>query len=282
MAEVTIHVDVPEGITIAGYERLGEGHGFEVTWPLPEHCRCARCGQEEEARIEYKARVQVVRDLDVWSQPSFWVYQPPFHRCSWCNYRQDLIPPFKRKDVAYTYRFERHVLRHLIGSNEEEVARRLGIAAETVARIISNQLTEAKTIDPQRVIRHVGIDELSLKKRHKLYVTILTDLTDEEHPEVLAVVKGRDEAAGRQALGHLTPAQREQVETYRVDMGAAYNAACAGLLTKAQPVIDRFHVAKKFNEAIDAWRKKNHAGLQGETVQNPAQGVSLTDVGISP
>jgi len=39
----------------------------------------------------------------------------------------------------YTYRFEEYVLRMLIGSNEEEVAGRLGISAETVALIVENQ-----------------------------------------------------------------------------------------------------------------------------------------------
>src|SRR5262249_62039664 len=93
---------------------------------------------------------------------------------------------------------EQLVLRLLIGSNEEEVARRLGISAETVGLIVRNQLadTQAKQVDPYRVIRDVGIDELSLKKRHQLYVTILTDLTNPDRPEVLAVAPGRGEAAG--------------------------------------------------------------------------------------
>jgi hypothetical protein len=48
------------------------------------------------------------------------------------------------------------------------VARRLGISAETVGRIVKNQLQDAKTIDPKRKILDVGMDEISLKKRHKL------------------------------------------------------------------------------------------------------------------
>ena len=43
--------------------------------------------------------------------------------------------------------------------------------------IVENQLKDDKQIDPQRKITHVGMDELSLKKRHKLYVTVMTDLT---------------------------------------------------------------------------------------------------------
>src|SRR5262249_36927895 len=152
-----------------------------------------------------------------------------------------------------TYRFERHVLRLLIGSDEEEVARRLGISAEMVHSIVRNQLADAKAkvIDPQRVLTDVGIDELSLKKRHQLYATILPDLTDPPPPEVLAVADGRDEAAARKCLGKLTPAQRRQVRTYRADMAPAFHHACRDLLPGAKAVVDRFHVAKKLNEAID-------------------------------
>jgi transposase len=282
MTAITIEVDLPPGVTITSYERCGDGHGFEVSWPLPQRCRCDRCGREDQAYLEFRDRVQVVRDLDLWGQPSFWIYRPPYHRCPWCNHRQFLIPPFKRKDTSYTYRFEQQVLRLLIGSTEEEVARRLGISAEMVSGIIRNQLADAKAteIDPQRVITDVGIDELSLKKRHKLYATIVTDLTNPERPAVLAVAEGRDEAAARKCLEKLTPAQRERVQTYRADMAQAFHNACGDLLTKAKPVLDRFHVAKKFNEAIDRERKKNHPGVQGEAVQGAAAGVSVADVGV--
>jgi transposase len=282
MAEVTIDIDLPPGVTITAYQRIGDGHGFEVSWPLPERCRCDRCGREDQAYLEFRDRVQVVRDLDICGQPSFWAYQPAFHRCPWCNHRQYVIPPVKRKDTSYTYRFEQQVLRLLIGSNEEEVARRLGISAETVGFIVRHQLADAKAkdIDPRRVINDVGIDELSLKKRHKLYATIVTDLSNPERPEVLAVAEGRDEAAARKCLEKLAPPQRERVQTFRADMADAFHNACRALLPNAKPVVDRFHIAKKFNEAIDGQRKKNHAGVQGEAIEGPAQGVPVTDVGV--
>jgi transposase len=138
----------------------------------------------EPSAYEYKNTVYVVRDLDLGGQPSFLIFQPCFHRCSRCGHRQEHFAPFKRKKVIYTYRFEEYVLRMLIGSNEEEAAARLGISAETVELIVENQLKDDKRIDPARVIKHVGIDEISLKKRHKLYVTVMTDLTDPESPKV--------------------------------------------------------------------------------------------------
>ena len=284
MAAVTIEVDLPPDLTITAYHRHGDGHGFEVSWPLPSRCRCDRCHYEDVAHLEFKDSAAVVRDLDLWGQPSFWIFQPVLHRCANCNHRQHLIPPFKRKDVSYTYRFERQVLRLLIGSDETEVARRLGISAEMVHLIVRNQLADAKAkqIDPGRHLRDVGIDELSLKKRHKLYATILTDLSNPEQPEVLAVAAGRDEAAARECLGKLSAAQQRQVQTYRADMAVAFHNACRQRLLNARAVVDRFHVAKKFNEAIDGQRKKNHAGVQGEVVEGPAQGVPVLDVGVPP
>ncbi len=70
MATITIDVDLPPGVTITAYQRCGDGHGFEVSWPLPQRCRCDRCGQEAAARLEFRERVQVVRDLDVCKRPA--------------------------------------------------------------------------------------------------------------------------------------------------------------------------------------------------------------------
>ena len=125
----------------------------------------------------------------------------------------------------------------LIGSTAEEVARRLGISAETVDRIVENQLTEDRQIDPQRVITDIGLDELSLKKRHRLYVTLMTDLSDPTRPQILAVERGRDTTAALKCLDRLTQEQRQQVRTHRVDMGPAYPAACR-LEVAPQPCCD--------------------------------------------
>jgi transposase len=282
MTDITIQVDLPPGVTITAYHRLPGGHGFEVAWPLPDHIRCDHCRREDRAALEYKNTVQVVRDLDIWGQPSFWVYQPAFHRCPWCGHRQHILAPFKRRDTSYTLRFEEHVLRLLIGSTEEEVARRTGLSAETVALIVRNQLADAKDkqVEPDRVITDVGIDELSLKKRHKLYVTILTDLSQPDQPRVLAIAAGHDEAAARTCLEKLSAAQRQAVRTYRADMWQAFHTACGDLLPNARAVVDRFHVAKHLGDAVDRERKKNHARVPEGTDQGAAAGVPGADVGV--
>jgi transposase len=261
-ATVEIQVDVPAGIMIAEYERIASGHAFHVNWELPAVCRCETCKREVPLNLIEKDKFLVIRDLDVWGQPSFFVYQDVMHRCP-CGHRQALIPPFKRRDVKYTYRFEEFVLASLIGSTAQDLEQRLGIAAETVERIVRNRVEDAKakTIDPQRRIERIGLDEISLRKGHKGYASILTDLTDPSKPEILAVAKGRDEEAGRTCLGALSAEQRLAVRFHHTDMGPAYLAACAALLPNSQSVIDRFHVAKKLGEVADRLRKKTTASI---------------------
>lgn len=281
MPKITVDIDVPNGVNITHHRRVGSLNFFEVTWEWPDVYQCEKCGHQADDAYEILDIPRFARDVDMFGMPCYWVYKVVIFRCKRCHSRQHVIPPFKRKDTKYTFRFEEQVLRMLAFSTMEETARRNSISAEMVAFIVKNQLSEAREIDPSRVITSIGMDEISLKKRHKMYVTILTDLSDPECPQVLAVAKGKDEDAASACLKCLSPAQREAVKSYRVDMGSAFNAACAKLLPNAQGVTDRFHVAKLWNEAIDGERKKNHEGIQEDPHEGGAEGVSFADVGVS-
>jgi transposase len=264
-ATIAIDVDVPAGITLDEYERIDDGHAFHVSWVLPQRPHCETCKREAPLALQEKNKFLSIRDLDLWGKPSFFVYREVLHRCPHCGHRQSLLPPCKRRDVKYTFRFEEQVVVSLIGSTATDVAQRLGIAAETVERIVQNRIdaAKAKQIDPARQIERLGMDEISLRKGHKGYATILTDLTDAAHPEILAVAKGRDEAAGQACLERLAPEQRAAVRFHHTDMGPSYLKACATLLPNSQSVIDRFHVAKKLGEVADTLRKKTTEPTSG-------------------
>jgi transposase len=173
-----------------------------------------------------------------------------------CRQRTQIAAPFKRPHVTYTYRFEEHVLEVSTGMSIEDVARRLSISAETVEYILEQQLAAERQVAPDRVITSLGMDELSLKKRHKLYATILSDLSDPQHPRVLAVTQGRDRKAAEACLGRLSPEQRAQVRTHRTDMSAVYPQVCGEWLPHSELVVDRFHVAQHLGAAVDQLRKK--------------------------
>ena len=125
MAQITSDVDLPPGVEITGYQRYQDGHGLEVRWLLPTRCRCEKCGHDDVARIEFKTTPQAIRDLDLWEQPCFWIYQAPFHRCARCNYRQHIIPGV-------------HLHSHRVNKSES-IARQEGIlSVKAVGQVISN------------------------------------------------------------------------------------------------------------------------------------------------
>ena len=254
---VEIEVDVPDGVSVRGYERHRGAHVFEVDFELPERCVCPKCGHEAAAQLRDKHEVLAVRDLDLFGQPSFWTYRPMLHQCPGCRQRTQVPTPFKRPHVTYTFRFEQYVVEQLVGASVEDVARRLSISAETVEHILELQLAGERNIPPEQVILSVGLDELSLKKRHKLYATILSDLSDPQHPRILAVAKGRDRAATEACLAKLSPEQRAQVRSHRTDMSAVYPEVCRTWLPNSQLVVDRFHVAKQLGQIVDGVRKKH-------------------------
>lgn len=77
--EVKVKLHLPPSVELLGYERCGDGHGFEVKFPLPGYCCRDKCSTKEPSKYEYKNRVYAVRDLDLWGQPSFLIFQPCFH-----------------------------------------------------------------------------------------------------------------------------------------------------------------------------------------------------------
>lgn len=253
---VEIELDLPDDVTVRGYERHQGAHVFEIGFEVPERCTCGKCGKEGETNLRYKSEFLAIRDLDLQGQPSFWVYQAALHQCPNCRQRTQIPVSFKRPHVTYTLRFEQCVLESLVGSSVEDVARRLSVSAEMVEGILEHQLTNEREVPATDRITSIGMDELSLKKRHKLYVTVMSDLTDPKHPRVLAVASGRDRAGAEACLQKLSPEQRAAVRSHRTDMSAVYPHVCAEWLPNSQTVIDRFHVAKHLGEIVDRVRKK--------------------------
>lgn len=104
--EVTVELELPEGMELREYCRVNDGHGFHVTWTPSPAFHCDHCGQVEPTLPYAKNTFYTVRDLDLWGNPAFLVHQPLLHACSGCGHRQHLVPPFKRKDTQYSFRFE--------------------------------------------------------------------------------------------------------------------------------------------------------------------------------
>src|SRR5207249_1935090 len=132
----------------------------------------------------------------------------------------------------------------------------LGVPERTLGDWYYAYLQRFPTASGQKLkpVRRIGIDELSLKKKHRHYVAVIVDHDNER---VLEVLENREKAT---VLAYLQKARQEgllaQVEEVTTDMWDAYvEAAREAFGEKVAITIDRFHVMNNFQECLTGARR---------------------------
>jgi transposase len=101
-------------------------------------------------------------------------------------------------------------------------------------------------------VRILGIDEIALKKRHKQYALVLSDL---ERHCVIAVLPERSKERLEHWFANLSTAERKAIRVVSIDMWEPYRRAVQAMLPHAQLVADRFHVMKQLNDRLTQMRR---------------------------
>lgn len=150
----------------------------------------------------------------------------------------------------------------------EAVGRLLGADSSTLWRLdqYRMKLMLKKYELPKDIdLSHLSADEVHFKtvrieKREGLWekrwdIKYITNLVCYSEGKVLWNAPNRDATSLHDCLDILTRGQKDQVKYFAVDMHDPFIAALNDKLPKATVVIDRFHLAKKINEAFDSVRK---------------------------
>ena len=69
MASIEIELDLPSDVELRGYERIEDGHAFEVSWTLPDEVACEKCGHHEESQIDLKSTFRTPDLGGIWLIP---------------------------------------------------------------------------------------------------------------------------------------------------------------------------------------------------------------------
>ena len=102
----------------------------------------------------------------------------------------------------------------------------------------------------------IGLDEIALKKGHRDFVTIVTSRMGQE-TVILGVLKDRKKETVKQFLMSIPKQLRKQVRMVCSDRYDGFIHAAKEVFGKRiQIVVDRFHVAKLYGNALDELRKK--------------------------
>jgi transposase len=143
-----------------------------------------------------------------------------------------------------------------------EVARRFRTTWEQVRSAIGMVVEYGLAHRCLDGVESIGFDEIAIGKGHD-YATLVYQL-DEGRKRLLWVGKDR---TVKTALGFFVLFGKERCKDIKfvcTDMWRPYLKVIAKMLPHALNILDRFHIMKKFNEAIDAVRRQETEKLKKE------------------
>lgn len=211
---------------------------------------CPHCQTISSDIKQYKDRC--VRDHDIWGKRTFLHFQIRRFECPDCGLRftEELAAVGWRR--RQTKRFEQVVYQQCCHSSKKETAEQFQLSQTTVDGIFK-RWAKRRIGSPQHQVRVLGMDEIALKKRHKQYVLVLSDL---ERRHVLAVLPTREQKTLMAWLQTLTKAEKRAIRVVSMDMWRPYRSVVSTYLPHADIVADRFHVMKQLNEQLTKARRQ--------------------------
>jgi len=163
-------------------------------------CRaiCEEIHDEEE---------RCIRHLDIWGKKTFLHFLSRRFVCDCGNeFTEELqfVDQWRRQSKN----FEFHIYESCLKCSRKQVALREGLSQSTV-REIFNRWTQFSMVKSGRALTTVlGIDEISLKKRHKQFALVISDI---ERRCILQILPVRDKEALEQWIDSLSEAQRRAI-----------------------------------------------------------------------
>ena len=212
---------------------------------------CPRCMQATSGIHEEKERS--IRHLDIWGMKSIVHFPQRRFDCDVCDkpFTENLrwIDAKRRQ----TNRFEMHIYQQVKNKTpRKQVALQASLHEATVLEIFKRQAKRIRRQVDEQQVHILGVDEISLRKGHKQYALVLSDL---ERRRVIAVLPNRLKETFEEWVDSLTAKQRRAIKVVSMDMWKPYRQAVRQKLGHAQIVADRFHVMRQLTHQLDLIRR---------------------------
>jgi transposase len=219
--------------------------------PYKNGCLCPHCHRRGKIKNILK-EARAWRDIRVCGWTIFFLYCPKEIICPTHGRVQEEIPWADQK-ARITYRLEFLVLTYSQLMTQQAAAKILDMANSTFSDILHRTISRIRDGHRIRGLKAIGVDEVSYCKGHK-YITVVYDL---ERSRVLWVGKGKgSDTIDRFFNTALSDYQKKKVVWGCCDMSETYINAIKKHCPNAQLVLDRFHIVKALNSAVDEVRKE--------------------------
>lgn len=240
-----------KGLKVVGLA-FKRGSNLEIAVkPYKNGYRCQQCGRRGKI-VRTRPEVRRWRDIPVGGWTVWLLYYPREIHCPTHGRGLEVIP-WADAYARVTYRYEYLMLRYSQLMTQKAAAELLRVSPSTLSDQLHRSIDSIRSGHRIRGLKTIGIDEISYCKGHK-YATLVYDL---DRSVVVWVGKGK----GRKTIDEffntmLSDYQKQKITAGSCDMSDAYIGAIKTHCPNATLVLDRFHIVKALNAAVDEVRKE--------------------------
>jgi transposase len=234
-------------VRVLGTEKQSDRMIFEVEFTNGS-ATCPECNRE--CTQIHAVKLKRVKDLHIMKFKCFIRFHHRRFYCTYCDKtfmeRLNWVDHYER----YTSRYAEKVA--IVGRDLDvkKTANLLDEQYRVVERIVYYREKEINIPEMQELPSHLGIDEFAYRKGKKDYGVVLATKGNVCH-----VLPSRKEPALRAFFSKITASVRESVVSITMDMWNTFINLAEEFFPNAAIVIDRFHVMKLLNKAVDKVRK---------------------------
>lgn len=257
----TAALQLPDPWRVSGVEFRDEEDGrrelhIAIGFAAGSRFPCPEPGCGEAACPVHDARERVWRHLNFFQYKAFIHAGVPRVTCP--AHGVHAVPvPWARPGSGFTLLFEAMVVELAKSQPVADIAEQVGEHDTRLWRFIRHYVDEARLYEDYTGVEAIGIDETS-RKGHR-YITVVADLVERN---VICVVPGKDSTTikrfARDFMDHNGDPDRVRLVT--CDMSLGFAKGIRERLPNAARIIDKFHVIKHANEAVDKVRKQEARG----------------------
>ncbi len=228
------------------------GSTLEITVkPYKNGCRCQVCDRRGKI-VRTRPEPRQWRDIPVGGWSVWLLYYPREILCPTHGRVLEDIP-WADEHSRVTCRYEYLMLRYCQQMTQKAAAQLLRISSSTLSDQLHRSIERIRSGHRIRGLKTIGIDEISYCKGHK-YATLVYDL---DRSVVVWIGQGK----GRETIDKffretLSDYQKQKITAGCCDMSDAYIGAIKDHCPNATLVLDRFHIVKALNAAVDEVRKQ--------------------------
>jgi len=259
-----IPLDIPD-VTIQTVETDRHGDFVLTVKSTVEGTSCHTCGKKITKVYGYDREI-TLRHLPILGRKTYIRLRPVRYQCPYCHGNPTTTQQLSwyTSKSTYTKVYEAHILLKLVNSTVQDVCMKEDIGYEAVMGMLDRHIQGEVDWNQFTRLDVLGLDEISLKKGHRDFVTIITGrLADETF--ILGVLADRKKSTVKTFLSGMPRKLRKTIQAVCSDMYDGFIHAAQEVFGKrVKIVIDRFHVAKLYRKGLDTLRKHELQRLKQE------------------